>query len=467
MKKTKIICTVGPSSDSYETLSSMVDAWMNVMRLNFSHWNHDEQKAKIKLIEKIMKEKNKYIPIILDTKWPEIRTGLLKDSHIYLEQWDSIVLTTNKIKGDENKISISYDGCPQDVNKWDSILIDDWLVELEVLSTSDDEIECKVINSWKIWSRKWVNLPGIDVTMPALTKKDRKDIKFGCEMNVDYIAASFIRKASDVKQIRNFLDQNDGEDIKIISKIENQEWLDNFREIIDVSDSIMIARGDLGVEIPIQKLPMAQKMMIQECNQKGKTVITATHMLDSMIYNPRPTRAEVTDVANAIIDGTDAFMLSGETAVGKYPIKSVETMAKIALDIDPQIQPIDYYDISEEDYTKSIAKWVVESAQTLDAKLIVVASASGRTVRLIRSHFPKQPILCLTSNEKTARQVQLVRWVDSKLLEDVWSYEDYYDKAKNIALDMWLVEKWDTILITAWWTVWKIWTTDMLKIDRV
>ena len=332
MKKTKIVCTIGPKTESVEKLTELVNAGMNVMRLNFSHGDYEEHGTRIANFRKVMEATGKQLAILLDTKGPEIRTIKLEGGNdVDLVAGQEFTFTTDtSVVGNKDKVAVTYAGFAADLNVGNTILVDDGLIEMEVLATSETEVKCKVLNNGALGENKGVNLPGVSVNLPALSEKDKNDLKFGCEQGVDFVAASFIRKASDVQEIREVLAANGGENIHIISKIENQEGVDNFDEILELSDGIMVARGDLGVEIPAEEVIFAQKMMIEKCNRARKMVITATQMLDSMINNPRPTRAEAGDVANAVMDGTDAVMLSGETAKGKYPVEAVTIMAQIA-----------------------------------------------------------------------------------------------------------------------------------------
>ena len=331
MKKTKIVCTIGPKTESEEVLLSLLNAGMNVMRLNFSHGNYDEHENRIKNLRAVLNKTDLQAAIMLDTKGPEIRTMKLENGKdISLNAGQIFTFTTNKtILGNSKCVAVTYSGFTNDIKIGNTILVDDGLLCMTVIDILQDQVVCQVLNNGDLGENKGVNIPGVSLTLPALSEKDKRDLIFGCEQRVDFIAASFIRKHSDVQNIRDHLKQYGGEHIQIISKIENQEGLDNFDKILEESDGIMVARGDLGVEIPVEEVILAQKMIIAKCNQAGKVVITATQMLDSMIKNPRPTRAEAGDVANAILDGTDAVMLSGESAKGKYPLESVTIMAKI------------------------------------------------------------------------------------------------------------------------------------------
>ena len=330
MKKTKIVCTIGPASESVETLIQLMEAGMNVTRLNFSHGDYEEHGARIRNIREAVERTGKNVAILLDTKGPEIRTHTMQDGAIELVQGNEITISMEEVIGTTEKFSITYPGLMEDVHPGSRILLDDGLIGLEVLEVGDNEIRTKILNSGTLKNKKGVNVPGVKVNLPGITEKDANDIRFGIEQGVDFIAASFVRRASDVLEIRELLEAHNATDIQIIPKIENQEGVDNINEILEVSDGLMVARGDLGVEIPAEEVPLVQKDLIKKCNLAGKPVITATQMLDSMQRNPRPTRAEASDVANAIFDGTDAIMLSGETAAGSYPIEAVQTMHNIA-----------------------------------------------------------------------------------------------------------------------------------------
>ena len=435
IKMTKVVCTIGPNSEKKEVLKELVLSGMNVIRLNFSHVDHEEHGARIKTIREISKETGKHVAILLDTKGPEIRTGSHAEGDVkydLVEGQDFIVTTYYSFKGTPEKISVSYPGMTKDLKPGDTILVDDGLIGLEVKEIKGDEIFCKVKNSGALGQKKGVNLPGVSVSLPALAEKDKADLKFGCEVGVDYIAASFIRKASDVAEVRRVLDDNGGENIKIISKIENQEGIDNFDEILELSDGIMVARGDLGVEVPVEEVPFMQKMMIRKCNAVGKPVITATQMLDSMQKNPRPTRAEAGDVANAILDGTDAVMLSGESANGKYPVEAVRTMAKISAKTDEYGVSKIYY-THEVTITEAISKGAVEAAENLGAKLIVCWTKTGRAAKMIRKYNPSMPIIALTDSDVTARQLALVRGVRAIVANDLDNPEHFFNKALEVA----------------------------------
>lgn len=453
MKKTKIVCTIGPKSESKEMLSKLVDAGMNVMRLNFSHGDFEEHGARIKNVREVAAETGKQIAVLLDTKGPEIRTIKLEGGNDFmLKEGQEFTLTTDQtVIGNDKIVAVTYPGLASDLQAGNTILLDDGLVELEVLSTTDTEVKCKVLNNGELGENKGVNLPGVSVGLPALSEKDKGDLKFGCEQEVDFVAASFIRKKEDVLEIRELLKANGGEKIQIISKIENQEGVDNFEDILAVSDGIMVARGDLGVEIPVEEVIIAQKMMIEKCNAARKPVITATQMLDSMIKNPRPTRAEAGDVANAILDGTDAVMLSGESAKGKYPVEAVQIMATICQRTDG-IMTFNRTDCKADDtlrITEAVCRGAVETSGKLKAPVIVVATEGGKSAKAVRKYFPFANILAITSNKRTAQQLALVKGVRSQLVESIKSTDDFYLAGKEFAVSSGLAQKGDTVVMVS------------------
>ena len=407
IKKTKIVCTLGPVSENEETLRELIKNGLNVCRLNFSHGSHEEHKGRMDLVKKLREELNMPTAILLDTKGPEIRTGKFDAPEVLLEEGQTFTITMKDVMGNKEMCTVSYKGLANDVKAGDTILIDDGLVGLTVKEINGDDIVCEVQNSGIVKNHKGVNVPGVKVNLPAITEKDRSDIEFGIEQGIDFIAASFVRKVSDVLAIREILEENNATHIKIISKIENQEGVDNLDEIIEVSDGIMVARGDLGVEIPTEEIPVVQKLMIKKCNEAGKPVITATQMLDSMIRNPRPTRAEVTDVANAIYDGTDAIMLSGETAAGKYPVEAVKTMATIAKRAEETMRNRRTKINKSKNVTDAISYATCTTAMDLDARAILSSTASGHTARMVSKFRPDCPIIATTSDESVRRQLSL------------------------------------------------------------
>ncbi len=466
MKKTKIVCTIGPKTEGVETLKQLVEAGMNVMRLNFSHGDYEEHGGRIDNMRAVMKETGKKVAILLDTKGPEIRTIKLEGGNdVLLEAGQKFTMTTDRsVVGNKNIVAVTYEGLAEDLKAGDTILLDDGLVGLTVTDVEGKNVKCTVNNTGELGENKGVNLPNVSVNLPALSEKDKSDLKFGCEQGVDFVAASFIRKADDVREVRRVLDENGGKKIQIISKIENQEGVDNFDEILELSDGIMVARGDLGVEIPVEEVPFAQKRMIEKCNEAGKAVITATQMLDSMIKNPRPTRAEAGDVANAIIDGTDAVMLSGETAKGNYPVEAVTIMAQIAERTDAIIPSYDMEFEGKMTITEAVSHGTVEAAETLDAKLIVSATETGRATRAIRRYFPTSDILALTNNEQTSRQLALTRGVRAIVETDIKTIEEFCEVAEARAKEMGLVEAGDLMVVSCGDEIYKPGTTNSFKV---
>ena len=386
MKKTKIICTMGPNTDDEEMMRKLVKAGMDVARFNFSHGDHEEQKIRMDLLKKVRKELKLPIAILLDTKGPEIRTGILEGGQkVYLEEGSRFTLTTEQIEGNNTRCSQTYKNLPKDVKVGDTILIDDGLIQLTVENVTDTDVVCRVVNGGELGQKKGINVPNVEVKLPAITEQDKKDILFGIEQGIDFIAASFVRNAEAIKEIKELLRANGGERIDVIAKIENAEGVHNIDKIIKAADGVMVARGDLGVEIPAHKVPHIQKMIIRKCNENYVPVITATQMLDSMIRNPRPTRAEVADVANAIYDGTDAIMLSGETAAGKYPLEALKMMVEIAQTTEPHLNYEDYTHnrnmCGESRVSSAVGLAAVQTARDLKAKAIVTPTFGGRTAR--------------------------------------------------------------------------------------
>lgn len=471
MKKTKIVCTIGPASEEKSVFTDLVKNGLNVARLNFSHGNHEEHLKRIVMIKEVREELNVPVAILLDTKGPEIRTGNFVNP-VILQEGQTFTLTTEDFLGTQDKCQISYVGLPEDVVIGNSILIDDGLVELKVIEINGKEIVTKVMNTGEVKNHKGVNVPNVRIKLPAITPKDKADILFGLENGIDFIAASFVRKAADVLEIRKILEENNVNDVHIISKIENQEGLDNLDEIIRVSDGIMVARGDLGVEIPTEDVPLAQKLMIKKCNKAGKVVITATQMLDSMQRNPRPTRAEVTDVANAILDGTDAIMLSGETAAGKYPVESVKTMASIAKKIEDSMDYKEILDkksveLVEAGVTFAVSHATCATALSLDAAAIITATASGFTTRKVSQFRPKAPIIATTTSEKVRRKLTLVWGVESVLVEMASTAEEIFEVGLLRSQEAGYIKKGDLVLITAGVPIGITGATNLMKVEIV
>lgn len=454
LKKTKIVCTIGPASESPEVLEQLIKEGMNVARLNFSHGSHEEHAGKIKTIKRIRRKLNAPVGLMLDTKGPEIRIGNFKEKEIFLKPDDIFTLTTRDILGDSSIVSVSYEGLPQDVCEGSIISIDDGLIQLEVKEIlNGTDIVCRVQNNGVLSNHKGVNLPGSKTNLPAITPKDIEDIKFGIENGIDMIAASFVRKKEDVFDIRKVLENHHGENIKIISKIESQEGVDNIDEIIESSDGIMVARGDLGVEIRTELIPLVQKEIIRKTNEAGKPVITATQMLDSMQRNPRPTRAETTDVANAIIDGTDCVMLSGETAAGKYPVEAVRTMRNICIttELSDDFEENIYATTvdSQTNATNAISKSTCSIASELKAKAIITCTSSGNTSRAISKFRPRTSIIACTTSETVARSLSLVWGVYPIVINEASETDELIERAIVGALEEGYVEEGDLTVVTA------------------
>lgn len=468
MKRTKIVCTIGPASESAETLTGMVKAGMNVARLNFSHGSHEEHQTRIDTIKRVRRELQEPLAIMLDTKGPEIRLGNLKEDSYTLEAGNRFTMTTRQIEGDDKIASVSYEGLADDVTRGTQILIDDGLIELVVLEVEGTEIHTQVLNSGEIKTHKGINVPNAKINLPALTEKDISDLLFGIENEVDFVAASFIRKADDINGIRKVLEDNGGDWIKIIAKIESREGVDNLSEILQVADGVMVARGDLGVQLKPQEIPLIQKNMIRMSNEIGKPVITATQMLDSMTRNPRATRAEVTDVANAVLDGSDAVMLSGETAAGKYPVLSVQTMADIALSVeDARIPRPIAPDFRELSTTNAISQATCRVAEQLGAAAIVTATVSGATARAVSKFRPNLPIIAVTTTERMRRQLALTWGVLPMLTKITDNTDEMFERAVFSAMASDIVTEGDLIVITAGIPVGIPGTTNTLKVHTI
>lgn len=470
MIKTKIICTLGPAVDNEAIMRKLITSGVDVARMNFSHGSHEEHLGRLEQFRRLCKEESQHIPLLLDTKGPEIRLGEFENA-VELIEGQEYMLTSEAVTCDNTRASISYKGLPDDVSDGDRILIDDGLIELRVLSVKGSEINCRVLNGGRVSSKKSVNVPGVSLHMPTLTDNDKADILFGIKNKYDYIAVSFVRKQEDVSEITRFLAENDGIDIRIIAKIESQEGIDNLDDIIKVSDGIMVARGDLGVEIPMEKLPVLQKKMIERCYRASKPVITATQMLDSMIRNPRPTRAEVTDVANAILDGTSAIMLSGETASGKYPVEALQTMKRIAQATEDSIN---YWERFANDpvrdngnITKAISHATCTTAMDLNAAAIVAVTTSGSTARRISGFRPSCPIVAATTDKRIFYQLKMSWGIYPILVDVVSSTDELYTVSVEAAKSSGLVHDGDIIVITAGVPLGTSGTTNMLRVQMV
>lgn len=473
MRKTKIICTLGPASTDKETIREMIKAGMNVARFNFSHGSHEEHLAKLVTIRELRTQMKLPIATLLDTKGPEIRLWKFEGGSTQLTAGTTFTLTTREVLGNDKLVTVSYADLPRDVEKGTRILLDDGLIELRVKEIKNGtDILCTVVNSGKISDRKGVNLPGTRISMPYLSDTDRNDILFGIQQGFDFIAASFVRSPQDVLDIRRVLTDNNCRSIKIIAKIENAEGVENLDSILKTADGIMVARGDLGVEIEMQEIPILQKMMIHKCYWSGKMVITATQMLESMIGNPRPTRAEASDVANAIYDGTSAIMLSGETAAGKYPIEAVKTMATIAhrveADIDYRKRFRNREDEKSPSITDAISHATCTTAHDLEAAAIIPVSKSGRTARMISKYRPAVPIIACTNNEYTYRQLALSWGVVPVMIPEQENTDSLLESAIQGALEQsGLIKDGDLVVLTAGIPVGMSGTTNLLKVQTV
>ncbi|HEO8420010.1 MULTISPECIES: pyruvate kinase [Niallia] len=473
MRKTKIVCTIGPASESVEKLTQLMEAGMNVARLNFSHGDFEEHGARIKNIREAAEITGNNIAILLDTKGPEIRTNNMQNGAIELVAGNDIIVSMTEVEGTTEKFSVTYEGLIDDVEPGSKILLDDGLIGLEVtkVDKSAGEIHTKILNSGTLKNKKGVNVPGVAVKLPGMTEKDANDIRFGIEQGIDFIAASFVRRASDVLEIKQLLEDNNASHIHIIPKIENQEGVDNIDEILEVSDGLMVARGDLGVEIPAEEVPLVQKLLIKKCNTLGKPVITATQMLDSMQRNPRPTRAEASDVANAIFDGTDAIMLSGETAAGSYPVEAVQTMNNIASRAE---EALNYKETlskrskdSEHSITDSIGQSVAHTALNLEVKAVITPTGSGHTARMISKYRPEAPIVAVTYDARIQRQLALVWGVYPRLSQKSESTDEMLDVAVQEGVNSSIVTHGDLVVITAGLPVGEAGTTNIMKIHVI
>lgn len=453
MNKTKIICTMGPSIEKKEVFMELAKNGLCVARMNLSHGSNDYRAGLIKMIKEVRDELNKPIALLMDTRGPEIRAKFFKDGKAMLETGKTVNLCLGDFEGTSEKFCINYPELYKDVKVGNIILVDDGLIELEVQAIENKEIVCLIKNGGYVKNRKGINCPSVDIKLPAITEADEKDILFGIEQGIDFLAASFIRTKGDVEYIRNFLDKNNGEHIQIISKIENQTGVDNIDEIIAVSDGVMVARGDLGVETPAAEIPKIQKHIIKKCNQAGIPVITATQMLDSMMNNPRPSRAEVSDVANAVFDGTDCIMLSGETAAGDYPIEAVKTMRAIA---DAMEADVDYKNIHtrlelslEKSVTNAVSYATCTTAMSLDAAAIICPTYSGKTARLISMFRPEAPILAPTINPVAQRQLNLLWGVTPVIMKPESSADILFYKSMQKAKELGFASEGDKVVITA------------------
>ena len=472
LKKTKIVCTIGPASRDADTMREMLEVGMNVARLNFSHGTHEEHRKTIETFRRVRDEQDRPAAILLDTKGPEIRLGDFENGSEILEEGDEFTLTSEECPGTKERVSTTYKALPSQVSLGTSILIDDGRVRLRVAGTTEDEVRCIVVNGGKVSNRKGVNIPNQSLDLEYISEADRQDILFGIEMDVDYVAASFVRSGADVKVLRSLLNENGGDRIKIISKIENTEGIENFKEILALSDGIMIARGDMGVEVDFEKLPGIQKKFIKECCKAGKTVITATQMLESMTHSPAPTRAEITDVANAVFDGTSAVMLSGESAAGDYPVETVKAMAKIVSQAEEDAEEVNQYkflevETNDRDVSNAMGHAACTTAHDIKASAIVAITTSGYTAEMMAKYKPVEPIIAATPDSKTYHQQALTRGVYPVLTQRSSNWNDLMEKAIEGAERMKFVKKGDCIVLSAGMPLQVPGTTNLIRVKTI
>lgn len=471
MRKTKIVCTLGPATNDVEIMKQLIQNGMDAARINFSHGTYETHAETIAKLKQAREELNAPIPLILDTKGPEIRVKTFKEDKVRLEEDATFTLTTRDVEGDVNIVSVTYADLPKDVHRGSRILIDDGLIELKVEDITETDVVCKVVNGGVVKSRKGVNLPGVEVNLPSLMEKDIEDLKFGVENGFDIVAASFIRSAEDVLKIRRVLEENGGGQMHIISKIENQQGVENIDKILEASDGIMVARGDLGVEIPPEEVPLVQKILIAKANRIGKPVITATQMLESMVHSPRPTRAEANDVANAIFDGSDAIMLSGETAAGAYPLEAVATMARIALKtesaVDYAAKLANTTEPARVNITNAISMAACATAAELKTAAITTVTKSGFTARMISRYRPACPLIASTSDETVWRQMNLIWGCKPMLYTGELPRGGVFDTALEIAVKSGLLKNGDTVVSALGMPLGFSGATNTLRVDIV
>lgn len=473
LRKTKIICTIGPASCEKDVLRELMKSGMDVARFNFSHGEYETFEKWLKNVEEVREELGLPVATLLDTKGPEIRLGTFKNPNgVILKEGQAFTLTTDEIEGDEERCSVSYKGLVNDVKNGTQILINDGLIALEVQSVKDKDIICKVTDGGLVTDKKGVNVPNVSLALPYLSEKDMQDLKFGAKMGYDFIAASFCRTGADIVYLRDFCHALGWNDVKIIAKIENHEGVEHIDGIIKEADGIMVARGDMGVEIPFEQIPAIQKMIIQKVFQAGKIVVTATQMLESMINNPRPTRAEITDVANAIYDGTSAIMLSGETAMGKHPVEAVKTMALIAKTTEDDIDYVEQFEMlsprgAKRDITSAISHATVTTAHDLNASAIITVTKSGTTARQISKFRPECPIISATTSDKVRRQNNLSWGVIPVMCEEKSNTDELFQHAVDVAVKTGIIGRGDVVVITAGIPLGQSGTTNMLKVHEV
>lgn len=473
LRKTKIICTIGPASCDKDVLRELMKSGMDVARFNFSHGEYETFEKWLKNVEEVREELGLPVATLLDTKGPEIRLGTFKNPNgVVLSKGQAFTLTTDEIEGDEERCSVSYKGLVNDVKNGTQILINDGLIALEVQSVKDKDIICKVTDGGLVTDKKGVNVPNVSLALPYLSEKDMQDLKFGAKMGYDFIAASFCRTGADIVYLRDFCHALGWNDVKIIAKIENHEGVEHIDGIIKEADGIMVARGDMGVEIPFEQIPAIQKMIIQKVFQAGKIVVTATQMLESMINNPRPTRAEITDVANAIYDGTSAIMLSGETAMGNHPVEAVKTMALIAKTTEDDIDYVEQFEMlsprgAKRDITSAISHATVTTAHDLNASAIITVTKSGTTARQISKFRPECPIISATTSDKVRRQNNLSWGVIPVMCEEKSNTDELFQHAVDVAVKTGIIGRGDVVVITAGIPLGQSGTTNMLKVHEV
>lgn len=470
MRKTKVVCTLGPATDREGILERCVKAGMNVCRFNFSHGDHKVHETRVEQVRKLQDSLERPLAMLLDTRGPEIRLGNFVNGKVSLQQGQAYELSTEDVEGDETRCHISYANLPNEVEVGTRILINDGLVEMTVEETRETSVVCKVMNDSVLSNYKGVNIPEIHLNLPYLSKQDKRDLIFGINQQFDFVAASFVRTAEDILELRSFLQENGGDGIRIIAKIENREGVENIDRIIEVSDGIMVARGDMGVELPEEEVPILQKMIISKAYRAGKQVITATQMLESMMTNPHPTRAEVTDVANAIYDGTSAIMLSGETAAGKFPAEAVETMVRIAERVEQDIDYKKRFFHSERkqnpDITDAVCHATCTTAYDLEASAIIAVTKSGRAAKMISRYRPECPIIGGTTSKRVWRQLALSWGVEPVLLEEKDDVLELFSHSVQEAKEVGLLQKDDLVVITSGVPIGKSGTTNMMKVVK-
>lgn len=472
MKKTKIVCTLGPASRDAETMEAMLKAGMNVARLNFSHGTHEEHRKTIETFRKVRDSLGMPAAVMLDTKGPEIRLGDFQEGGYVLQEGELFTLTAESFVGNDSRVSTTYKNLPSQVERGTDILIDDGRIRLRVEETTELDVICRVISGGRISSRKGVNIPNKSLDLEYISEADREDILFGISMDVDYVAASFVRNAQDVMELRRLLNDNGGEDIKIISKIENMEGIENFDKILELSDGIMVARGDMGVEVDFEKLPGIQKKFIKGCCRAGKPVITATQMLESMTANPAPTRAEITDVANAVFDGTSAVMLSGESAAGMYPVETVKTMAKIVCQAEEDAEQVNQYkflevEADEKDVSNAIGHAACTTAKDINASAIIAVTTSGYTAEMMSKYKPVQPVIASTPRVKTFHQQALTRGVYPVLSQHIRDWGLLMEHAAEGAKMAGYVKSGDSVVFSAGMPLQVPGTTNLITVKLI